>query len=177
MKQNHTDNRRKGFTLIELVVVIATVSIMTLGVGVLLANSQKSFGSLFGRVYSDSTINSFSAQQAFDAVCRKASLRRHVLSESGDSLELYYWDNTSTASVPENYAHFYQLGDGLFVEYGKTRDGAWQPDTETDPTSLQIGHDVDSVKFSLEGTAVRMHLNYTDAAVLPVACSSVRRNE
>ena len=179
-RKSEIENRkstRHGVTLIEVVVVIAMVGIMTLGAGVLLANGQKSWGTLFGRVYGDSAIDSFAAQKAFDTVCRKASLRKHVLSEASDSLELYYWDGSSAASTPENYARFYQSGEEVFVEYGKTRTGTWQPDTETDPTTIQIARHVDSLKFTFEGTSVQMYLNYTDADMTPMVCSSVRHNE
>ena len=161
----------------ELVAVIAMVGIITLGVGVLLANSQKSWGTLFVRVYGDSAIDSFAAQKAFDTVCRKASLRKHVLSDDGDSLELYYWDDSSTASTPENYARFYRSDDEAFVEYGQTQSGTWQPDTETDPATIQIARDVDTLKFTLEGTSIQMYLNYTDTDIMPMVCSSVRHNE
>ena len=168
---------RKGFTLVEVVTVIAMVGIITVGVGVLLANGQKSWSTLSDRVYGDSAIDSFAAQKAFDTVCRKASMRKHILSESGDSLELYYWDDSSTASTPENYALFYQSGDEVFVEYGQNQSGTWQPDTETDPTIIQIARDVDSLKFTFEGTSVQMYLNYTEANMTPVVCSTVRHNE
>ena len=166
-----------GFTMTELVVVIAMVGIITLGAGVLLANSQKSWGQLFGRVYGDSAVDGFAAQKAFDAVCRKSSLRKHILSQDKDSLELYYWDNNSTVSVPENYARFHQSDDSLFVEYGKTETDAWQPDTEIEPATILLARDLETVKFTLEGTSVQMYLDYTDAAMMPVMCSSVRHNE
>ena len=177
MRQKSQTIRVRGFTLIEVAVVIAMVGIITLGAGVLLASSQKSWGNLFARVYSDSAIDSFVAQKAFDTVCRKASLRKHVLNESGDSLELYYWDDSSTASIPENYARFYQSADEVFVEYGKTQADAWQPDTGTDPMTIQIARHVDSLKFTFEGTSIQMYLNYTDADMTPMVCSSVRHNE
>ena len=177
MRQKSQIIRIRGFTLTELVAVIAMVGIMTLGVGVLLANSQKSLGNLFGRVYSDSAIDSFAAQKAFDTVCRKASLRKYILSEPGDSLELYYWDGSSTAPTPENYARFYQSDDEVFVEYGQNQSGTWQPDTEIDPVTIQLARAVDSVKFTFEGTSVQMYLNYTDADMTPMVCSSVRHNE
>ena len=175
----HTVNkiRCKGFTMTELVTVMAIVGIITLGVGVLLANSQKNWGTLFERVYGDSAIDSFAAHKAFDTVCRKASLRKHVLNESGDSLELYYWDDSSTASTPENYARFYQSDDEVFVEYGQNKSGTWQPDTEADPATIQIARDVASLKFTFEGTSVQMYLNYTESNMMPMVCSSVRHNE
>ena len=177
MRQKPQPVRLRGVTLIELLVVIAMVGIMTLGVGVLLANGQKSWGTLFGRVYGDSAVDSFAAQKAFDTVCRKASLRKYVLSEAGDSLELYYWDSSSTASTPENYARFYQSDDEMFVEHGRNQSGTWQPDTGTNPTTIQLARNVDSVKFTLEGTSVQMYLNYTDADMTPMVCSSVRHNK
>jgi len=175
----HTVNniRCKGFTMTELVAVIAMVCIITLGVGVLLANSQKSWGTLFGRVYGDSAVDSFAAQKAFDTVCRKASLRKHVLSETGDSLELYYWDDSSTASTPENYARFYQNEDEVFVEYGKMQTGLWQPDEETPATTVKLADAIESLKFTVQGTSVQMFLNQTDTAMMPVVCSSVRHND
>ncbi len=177
LKIENWKSARRGVTLIEVVVVITMVGIMTLGAGVLLANGQKSWGTLFGRVYGDSAIDSFAAQKAFDTVCRKASLRKHILSEDTDSLELYYWDDASTASMPENYARFYQSGEEVFVEYGKMRTGTWQPDTDINPMTIQIARHVDSLKFTFEGTSIQMYLNYTDADMTPMVCSSVRHNE
>ncbi|MHC4287839.1 MAG: type II secretion system protein [Planctomycetota bacterium] len=177
MKHAVNKIRCKAFTMTELVTVMAIVGIITLGVGVLLANSQKNWGTLYERVYGGSAIDSFTAHKAFDTVCRKASLRKYVLSESGDSLELYYWDNSSTASTPENYARFYQSDDEVFVEYGQNHSGTWQPDTEADPTTIQIARDVESLKFTFEGTSVQMYLNYTESNMMPMVCSSVRHNE
>ena len=177
MKQKSQSIRNNGFTMTEVVVVIAMVGIITLGAGVLLANGQKSWGQLFGRVYGDSAVDSFAAQQAFNAVCRKASLRKQVLSTAGDSLELYYWDNSSTSSTPENYARFYQSSDDVFVEYGTTETGTWQPDDGASVTTIKIASDVDSLKFMVQGTSVQMFLSYTDEDMMPVVCSSVRHND
>jgi hypothetical protein len=143
----------------------------------LLANGQKSWGQLFGRVYGDSAIDSFAAQKAFDTVCRKASLRKYVLNEAADSLELYYWDGSSAASTPENYARFYQSGEDMFVEYGSTETGTWQPDGGAPVTTVKLASDVESLKFTAEGTSVQMFLSYTDETMMPVVCSSVRHND
>ncbi|MHC5119546.1 MAG: type II secretion system protein [Planctomycetota bacterium] len=177
MKSKSRQIRNNGFTLIEIAVVIAMVGMMTLGAGVLLANGQKSWGHLFGRVYGDSAVDSFAAQKAFDTVCRKASLRKYVLGGSGDSLELYYWDGSSTASTPENYARFYLSNEEVFVEYGTTQTGTWQPDTGAPVTTVKLAGDVDSLTFTVEGTSVQMFLNYIDESMMPVVCSSVRHND
>jgi hypothetical protein len=163
--------------MMEVVVVIAMVGIMTLGAGVLLANGQKSWRHLFGRVYGDSAMDSFAAQKAFDTVCRKASLRKYVLSESGDSLELYYWDAGSTSSTPESYARFYRSNEDVFVEYGTTQTGTWQPDTGAPVTTVKLAGGVESLKFTVQGTSVQMFLSYTDQTIMPVVCSSVRHND
>jgi len=177
MKRKPQPAHTRGFTLIEVLVVIAMVGIMTLGAGVLLANGQKSWTRLFGRVYGDSAIDSFAVQKAFDTVCRKASLRKYVLSEAGDSLELYYWDTASTASTPENYARFYRSNEDVFVEYGTTQTGTWQPDTGASVTNVKLAGNVESLKFTVQGTSVQMFLSYTDETITPVVCSSVRRND
>lgn len=177
MKPKSRHIRNNGFTLIEIAVVIAMVGMMTLGAGVLLANGQKSWGQLFGRVYGDQAIDGFAVQTAFDAVCRKASLRKYVLSGSGDSLELYYWDGSSTASTPENYARFYLSNEDVLVEHGTTQAGTWQPDTGAPVTTVKLAGDVDSLTFTVEGTSVQMFLSYIDETMMPVVCSSVRHNE
>ena len=167
----------KGFTLAETVVAIAAVSILTLGMGILLAHSQQNWGRLYGRVYSASATDSFAIQQTFDTVCRKASLSRYAMSESGDSLELYYWDKDSTASTPENYARFYQNANAAVVEYGVLQDGTWQPDITESTTTVTLASQVQSLKFTVEGTSAQMILTYVDTDVLPVVCSSVRHND
>ena len=161
----------------EVLVVIAMVGIMTLGAGVLLANGQKSWGRLYGRVYGDSAMDSFAVHKAFDTVCRKASLRKYGLSGSGDSLELYYWDPSSTASTPENYARFYLSNEEVFVEYGTTQTGTWQPDTAAPVTTVKLAGEVESLTFTVEGTSVQMFLSYIDETTMPVVCSSVRHND
>lgn len=177
MKRKPLQAQAKGFTLIEVLVVIAMVGIMTLGAGVLLANGQKSWGHLYGRVYGDSATDSFATQKAFDTICRKASLRKYVLSGSADSLELYYWDGSSTASTPENYARFYLNNEDVFVEYGTTQTGTWQPDTGAPVTTVKLASDVESLTFTVEGTSVQMFLSYIDETMMPVVCSSVRHND
>ena len=177
MKPKLYNIRNNGFTMTEILVVIATVSIVTLGTGVLLANGQKSWGRLFDRVYSDQTVGSFTVQQAFNTVCRKASLRKYVLNGAANSLELYYWDTVSTASTPEKYARFYCSGETMYVEYGTLAAGTWQPDEGTAATTIKLAEGVESLKFTVQGTSVQMFLTFADRDMRPVVCASVRHND
>lgn len=163
--------------MMEILVVISMAGILTLGAGVLLANGQKSWNRSISRVYGDSAVDGFVVQKAFDTVCRKASTRKYVLSEDADSLELYYWDGSSSATTPENYARFYKADDEVFVVHGKTLDGTWQPDESTSTTGIKLASDVESLKFTIQGTSVQMFLSYTDEDLMPVVCSSVRHND
>jgi prepilin-type N-terminal cleavage/methylation domain-containing protein len=167
----------RGFTMIEVMTVIALVSIVVLGIGVLLGNSQQTLQRQRGRVYSDTATDSIAVQKAFDAVCRKASLRKAVLGEDGDWLELYYWDPASTASTPENYARFYQADNEVFVEHGKLAAGTWQPDAEAPISTIELARHVASLEFTAEGSSLQMFLTYEDAGLMPVVCSSVRHND
>ena len=169
--------RTTGFTLMEVVVVIALAGVITLGVGVLLANSQKNCGQLFERVHGDSASDSFVTHKAFDTVCRKASSRKYSLSDSGDWIELYYWNSGSTALTPENYARFYQAGNNALVEYGKLKSGTWQPDAGQSTATVTLASNINSLNFTVAGTSIQMFLKYLDTERLPVVCSSVRHND
>ena len=177
IKSREKKRQQKGFTLIELVIVIAIAAMMTLGVGIFLADGQRGWNRLFSRVYGDATVDGFAAHRVFDSICRKASSRKYVIGEDGDTLELYYWDSGSSASTPENYAQFYLQDDELYVTHGNLESGTWQPDTSTSTTPILIASQVESVKFDTKGTSVQMFLTYADEATMPVVCSTVRHND
>ena len=167
----------KGFNLLELTIVIACASILTLMVGIFMADGQRNWNRLFGRVYGDTAVDSFAAHKTFDTICRKASLRKYVIGEADDTLELYYWDLGSSASTPENYAQFYLLDDVLYVQHGELQSGTWQPDTSTALTPVNIANQVESVKFEAQGISIQMFLTYIDEDAMPVVCSTVRHND
>lgn len=177
MKTTTSPARLKAFSLMEMVVVIAIAGILTLGIGVLLANSQSNWNRLVGRVYSDQVTDSFAIQNVFDRICRKSTLSKQVLGDDADSLELYYWDADSVSSVPENYAIIYQSDETVFVEYGKLQSGTWQKEDSEPTSTIMIARGVDTLKFTVTGTSVQMYLAYTDPDILPVICSSVHRNK
>ncbi len=167
----------RGVTMVELITVMALVSLIVLGAGVLLANSQRNLHNQFERVYGDTATDSYAVQKSFDAICRKASLRKAVVGEGGQSLELYYWQRGSAASSPEQYARFYRADNEVFVEHGTLAAGTWQPDAEVPVSTICIARHVASLLFAAEGTSLQMYLTYEDAGKLPVVCSSVRHHD
>lgn len=165
-----------GFSLIELLMVIAAASILIFAIGAFMGNGQRSWNHLFGKVYGSTTVDGFVVHRAFDTICRKASVRKYAIGDDGDTLELYYWDTESSAATPENYAKFYLSDNVLYVQHGKLRSGTWQPDTASASTPISIAAQVKSVKFEAQGTSMTLYLTYQDKEAMPVFCSSVRHN-
>lgn len=176
VKKTKIKYRINGFTLIELVIVMASAAMLTLTIGVFLANGQRNWNRLFNRVYRDTIVDGFAAHRVFDSICRKASLKKYVIGEDADTLEVYYWDSGSSASTPENYAQFYLSNDVLYVRHGELQAGTWQPDIATATAPINVASQVKSVKFRAQGTAIQMFLAYNDENTMPVVCSVVRHN-
>lgn len=176
MRQLGRKTSRCGFTLIELITAIALVSIVILGIGFLLADGQRALARQRSRVFSDAAVDGFAIQRVFDAVCRKASVRKAIVTDEGRTLELYYWNAGSTASAPENYARFYQSGSDVFIQHGRLLPGTWQPDADVPVSTILLARQVDAVNFTADGTSLRMFLIYENPDLMPVVCSSVRHN-
>jgi len=111
---------RHGFTLIELVVAMVAAVIVIIGIGAILADSQRSWHRMYNRVYSDVVVDSYVARKRFDVVIRKASSENFLLDDAGSWIEVYYYADGNSAVV-DRYARFYESDDDdqLNVEYGK----------------------------------------------------------
>lgn len=108
----------RGFTLVELVITAAIMSIVALAIGVVIVDGQSSWNVMYNRVNSDVVTDGYVARKKFDAVMRKASRERLVVDASGGSVEVYYYaDDSST--VPDRYARFYTADGDLNLEYGQ----------------------------------------------------------
>jgi prepilin-type N-terminal cleavage/methylation domain-containing protein len=116
-------NRRKprasqGFTLVELVITAAIMSIIALAIGVVIVDSQSSWNVMYDRVNSDVVTDGYVARKKFDAVMRQASKEKLVLGDAGSSVEVYYYaDGSST--VVDRYACFYTSDGDLNLKYGQ----------------------------------------------------------
>lgn len=171
-----TTARRDGFTLVELVTVIALSGMLAMVVGTLLVSGQRHWTALFSKVYRQETTDGFAAHRLFDAVCRKSSYRKASLGSGNTSLELYYWNDGSVSETPDRYALFYLVGSELKVEHGLTKPGTWTPDTAKPSETMVAASNIRQVQFEVNGAAVQMILNFTDVKLEPSVCSSIRYN-
>jgi prepilin-type N-terminal cleavage/methylation domain-containing protein len=107
-----------GFTLIELMIALTASMIVMLGVGLVLANSQKSWNQLYTRAFSDVAGDSNVAGIKFKDIIRKASQYGYVVDSKGKGIEVYYYNNEDSNDV-DRYAHFYESEGDLNLEIGK----------------------------------------------------------
>ncbi len=107
-----------GFTLIELMIALTASMIIMLGLGLVLADSQKSWHQLYTRAFSDVVGDSNVAGIKFKTIIRQASQNGFVVDNKGTGIEVYYYNNEDSNDV-DRYAHFYELDGDLNLELGK----------------------------------------------------------
>jgi prepilin-type N-terminal cleavage/methylation domain-containing protein len=108
----------RGFTLVELVITAAIMSIIALAIGVVIVDSQSSWNVMYDRVNCDVVTDGYVARKKFDAVMRQASREKLLLGDAGGSVEVYYYADGSSVVV-DRYARFYTSDGDLNLEYGQ----------------------------------------------------------
>lgn len=169
LKRKHRTQR--GFTLIELAMAAAISTIVILGVGVLLVDSQRGWIRMYNRIYSDVVTDSYVARKTFDAVVRNASRENLLLGEYGSWLEVYYYADANSAVV-DRYARFYDANNGqLNIEYGSL-------DPNETPTTSTICENVSSCVFKAAGRSAQMILTLDNGSqTANVVSSAVMHNQ
>ncbi len=115
-KKKHTV--RGGFTLIELMIATVLAVIVTLGISIILADSQRGWHTMYNRIYSDVVTDGYSARRVFDNVLRKASGEKYFVDDAGGWIEVYYYADANSTFV-DRYARFFSDENSqLNVEYG-----------------------------------------------------------
>jgi hypothetical protein len=161
---------RPGFTITELIIATLACIIVTLVVGVVLADGQRGWNKMFARTYSDIVVDGYVARKNFDFVVRNASRERFEISSTGDWLEVYSY---SSAGVPDPdlYARFYLSGNQLMLETGKL-DPRATLDVDT------VCSNVSACNFSGIGRSAQMILTLDDGTEnATITCSAVLHNE
>lgn len=170
--------KRRAFTLMELLQALVMSAIIILAIGVLLYDSQKGWNTMYERVYGDVTVEAYAARKAFDAVCRKASVNRYDLGTSNEFLEVYYYQEGSTSSMPDRYARFYTVGNQLMVEHGDLQEGTYTPDPSIESIVVKLAENVTTAKFFVAGTCVQMIAILDDGDhTATITTSAVRHNQ
>jgi prepilin-type N-terminal cleavage/methylation domain-containing protein len=153
--QNNKKYCGKGLTLIELMIAIIISSVVLLGLGFALYDSQRGWNQTYDRVYSDVVTGGHIAQRVFDVIVRKSS-QRFLIDNTGDWVEVYYYADANSLQV-DRYARFEQSRGDLCVEYGNRNP------RETLDTQVLCGNVV-SCKFQQIGRSVQMVLELDDGS-------------
>ena len=152
MKIKHSLQRTGGFSLIEMMVVVAIVAIPLLAVGILAAGGSKSFQQTYNSIHKPIKEDAMAAMVAFGAVGRKSNRSNYMVYKitngvfteaqppvgqeiaTGQAVEFRYWDQPFDPTNPDpdaleitntgtHYALFYLDGDELKVDYGTVAGG------------------------------------------------------
>jgi hypothetical protein len=130
--------------------------IVMLGLGIVLADSQKSWNQLYTRAFSDTVGESNVAGIKFKAIIRKASQNGFVMDNKGKGIEIYYYNSEGSTAV-DRYAHFYELDGDLNLELGKLN--------PRETLEVQtICKNVSECLFTAAGRSAQMVLTLDDAS-------------
>ena len=162
-KKKHTV--RGGFTLIELMIATVLAVIVTLGISIILADSQRGWHRMYNRIYSDVVTDGYSARRVFDNVLRKASGEKYFVDDAGGWIEVYYYADANSTFV-DRYARFFSDENSqLNVEYGKLNP------TETQAIQTICGN-VTGCTFKTTGRAAQMILTLDNGTQSATVVSS-----
>lgn len=109
-------NRRRAFTLIEVLVTTVAAVILIVGLSAMLFYGQRGYNTMYRRIHSEVVRNGYEARRVFDAVVRKSTIERcDILSPDDIYGEIYlyqYYDETAplAPAIPE-------LSDGAVERY------------------------------------------------------------
>ena len=168
---------QNGFTLIELAVAMVIVAFIILGVGFVVADSQRQWGVMYNLAYSDVAADSYVATKTFETVVRKASGQKFMLSNDGGWIEVCYPADASSSGVADRYARFsYEAGEGdskgrLLVEYGRLN-------PREALTASVICENVSGCVFKANGRSAQMVLILNDdSQTITVVSSAYMHNQ
>lgn len=170
---HRTSKDRHGFTLIELMIVMAIASVMFLGMGILLIDSQRGWSRMYDRVCGNLASDGQVARRAFDAAVRKSSIARERLLD--DEVEVYYYDDPDNSVMLDRFARFYADDGELMVDYGELNSKG-QPHGPRQ--RMMLARNVESVDFSVAGACIQMILTLNNGSEnLTVMTSAIRQSE
>lgn len=158
---------RSGLTLVELSVVIAISAIVLFGLGIVLADSVRSWQKMYERANGQVETDASIAQKTFNAIVRKAISNKFLLDADGLWVEVYY-SSSAYSALADRYARFYCTGDPngqLNVEYG-------QLNPKQTLSTQTICNNVSSCVFKNSGKSIFMILTLSRGSLALATVSS-----
>jgi hypothetical protein len=167
LKAKRTD--AGGFTIVELMVAVLMLGVVILGIGMVLADSQRGWNDMYDRVYSDVVTGGHVARRTFDSTVRQAGKDYVTLASDGSWVQVRYYQSAASTDF-DRYARFYVDAGELKLERG-TLDPVATLSINT------ICPNVSSCVFSRIGKSVQMVLELSDGTEqLTVVTSAVAHN-
>jgi len=171
--RRHTVKNKSGFTLTELTIVFAIASVVMLGMGMALVDSQRGWNRMYNRAHEGVASDGYIAAKTFEAVIRKSSMMSERLGD--DEIEVYYYDDPESSVNLDRYARFYKDDTELFVDYGELNS---QGHPHGHVQTITLARNIESVSFSMAGTCMQMILQLDDGSEsLTVMAAAIRQNE
>jgi prepilin-type N-terminal cleavage/methylation domain-containing protein len=174
--------RRRGVTLVELMVAMLASSVLLLAVVGVMAGSQKQWNQTYDRVFGDIVTEAYTTRQVFDREVRESSsYSRHLPDDVRTYIILYQYTNIQNMGTdpPMNrYAWFRLSGTNLLLQQGPLSFASGSMPTPGPADSTQtLAHHVTSARFWRTGPCIHMALVLSDGQItLPVAMTATRNN-
>jgi len=173
MNMKKKNAKRKGFTIVELMIATGLSSAVIIGIGMLLVDSHRSWNRMYSRTYSGISSDSHVARRRFDSVVRNASTQGILLADDGSWVEVYYYSDPN-ATVVDRYARFFTYS-GLDSNQLLIEHGAVQPRQTL--TTETVCDNVASCVFKSAGNSAQMVLILSDGSeTATIVASAVMHN-
>ena len=156
--------RRRGLTLIELMVALALATICMLAVGSILYDSQKAWNITYTKANSGIMLDSQFASKAFEATIRRASSEKYsldtVVGHEGHWVEVYYFASEASATL-DRYACLQVEGGKFYIDHGALPSPVQQTGIPGTPQNLICGN-VTAFSFSSSGRCIRLKMTLSN---------------
>jgi len=168
-----TVENQQGFTLVELCVAMSVAFVVILGIGAVLADSQRGWNRAYDRTLGSLVADADVAIGTFDRVVRRSTISWEHLHD--DEIEVHYAGNPDTPTRLDSYARFYLARAERFtVDYGELDA---KGHAQGDPHTVCLARDVKDAHFSDLGSCVRLTLELDNGSQkLTLMSGAVRHN-
>lgn len=167
--------KRRGLTLIELMVTIVIVGVIVCTIGVLLVDTHRGWLDSYAKIYGGAADDAAMAQVAFDKIIRKASRTRYQMAGL-DDLTVYYYADWQTSTQLDRYARFYRKADApteFCVEHGD-----WDGSTKKADSTVTLAAHVADLEFKPTSGGIEMLLALNDGReTTTLVTTSILHNE